>query len=124
MKGAQFTIWVKRARRHPPLARARGSIRSSTEGSRIEVALPVPRSDVGGLFAAALFGWLVAAPVAFLDFFEKVDLPWAPYVAAFFAGTFAVTLGLSLARAEAQDLELQIAGLLRSIDEGATSGRK
>lgn len=114
---SDFLVWLKRPRRGPPLARARGEVAPTAKGCTVTVRLPtIPRIH-GSVIALATLGWLTAMAIVVLDFTSTISLPSAPYVAAGLGISGAITLGLTLARAEADELTRQIEAVLRELED-------
>ncbi len=114
-------VWLKRPRRGPPLARARGRISNTSIGSRITIEVPRKRSLSAGALAFVLLGWMVSAALFLAHFLGAASFLWAPYVAGVFAILAGAGLIMSLSNAEATELERAIGALLDGLESPAAS---
>ena len=114
-----FIVWLKRPRRGPPLARARGRISETASGSTITVDLPDHPKIPGTVLAVAVFGWLTFFPLFLIGLTGGPSLPWVGPLALVFGLGAAATLVLSLARSEAQELRRYLGSIIESVGEPA-----
>ncbi len=100
-----LVVWLKRPRRGPPLARARGRITDSAAGSRITIEVPTRAAIPAAVLAFALLGWMVSGALFLAHFVGAASIPWSSFVAGPFAVVAAAGLFMSLAQAEATELQ-------------------
>jgi hypothetical protein len=112
-------VWLKRPRRGPPLARARGRIADSAAGSRITIEVPTKAALPAAVLAFALLGWMVSAALFLAHFVGAASIPWSPFVAGRFAAVAAAGLFMSLSQAEATELQRSLAALLDDLESPA-----
>jgi hypothetical protein len=79
------------------------------------VTFPSRPTVPAGLLAFALLGWFVFFALAFADFLGGAAIPWAAYVAGFFAVVGAILLILALSQGETRELERLLATELDSL---------